>query len=826
MEAEAVNAAAPKPDAAKTPGAARIAELLKREKYMRLLLENSPEIIVLFDRDGRVAFCSDALLRLLDIDDPSRVGGKSVRELYSLLGDEDFTARAERRFKDVKTNCRSFETNLCMDIPGKIESRMYTIKSTPMLDEDGLFDGVLVMYHDTTEVRDIEADEYTRLMLDATPLACSLWDEDGNMIDCNQEALRMYGLSEKSEYPERLADLNPEFQPDGASSYEKAEALEKAAFETGYQRFEWMHLTVTGEALPVETTLVRVPWKDGYRLATYSRDLREIIAGRKKMRDADRRNRELEVRTRAAQVASEAKSRFLASMSHEIRTPMNAIIGMSDLMRTDNLDETQRAYFDDIKKMSRALLQIINDILDFSKIEAAKMELVPVHFNLSELFDNICSMSRFIAETKDLAFNCRLDPALPHVILGDDVRIRQIIVNIVNNAVKYTREGHVDLGVSRAEKDGKPFMEIVVADTGIGIKKENFAKLFDPFRQFDKKNNRGIMGTGLGLSITKNLVAMMNGEIGLESEYGKGSVFRVLLPLAEGDPARIEKARFTSFSVAADDVSVLVVDDNRINLKVAVAYLAAHNIRADKAEDGRAAIRMIRQKPYDLVFMDHMMPDMDGVEAVKRIRAADGGKYAGVPVIALSANAVAGAREAFIEAGMNDFLSKPIDPKVLNMMLLKWLPPEKVFTETFFGDEEMPAPPKVSAQRPPVVDKGTGLENAAGDPAFYRQLLSNFTEDHAFDGRRISEATETGEKDVAMRIAHTLKSIAALIGAKGLSGIASEVERALTGKGAQLTGGQMQSLKDELDAVVADIEAELAFAASEPKPETANENTL
>jgi CheY-like chemotaxis protein len=256
-----------------------------------------------------------------------------------------------------------------------------------------------------------------------------------------------------------------------------------------------------------------------------------------------------------------------------------------------------------------------------------------------------------------------------------------------------------------------------------------------------------------------------------------------------------------------------VVDDNRINLKVAIAYLAKHNIRADRAADGYEAIRMIRQKQYDLIFMDHMMPDMDGVEAARRIRAMDDGKYADIPIIALSANAVAGARETFRRAGMNDFLPKPIDPRVLNMMLLKWLPPEKVSAEKRSGDEATPSLPESQAERPAVIDEDAGLKNAAGDEAFYRRLLANFAEDHAFDSRRIDEAMQTGEAAVAKRVAHTLKSTAALIGAKDLEAAAFAVERNISREKARIADDRRQALKAALDAVVAEIEAKLAADA-------------
>jgi signal transduction histidine kinase/CheY-like chemotaxis protein len=656
-----------------------------------------------------------------------------------------------------------------------------------------------------------ETQSLSRIMLEAAPLACSLRDADNNILDCNQEALRIFGISEKSELVNRFNDLNPEFQSDGRPSREKATELLRKTMETGYLRFDWMYRTLKGDPLPVELTLIRVPWKGGYAIATYSRDLREAKANEERMKEADRIAREMEVQARAARSANEAKSRFLASMSHEIRTPMNAIIGMSDLVRTDNLDITQKEYFEDIKKMSHALLQIINDILDLSKIEAGRMDINPIHFDLHALYDNICSMSRFTAAAKEIEFRSAFDEDVPHVLYGDDIRIRQIITNIVNNAIKYTKEGFVEFRVSKITEDGREYIAFIVKDSGIGIKKEDFKKIFDSFQRLDSELNRGIIGTGLGLSITKKLVDMMEGKITLESAYGRGSEFTVLLPLVPGKSALIEKTETTDFAVSAENASVLVVDDNRINLKVALAFLARHNIKADSAANGLGAVRMVQQKNYDLVFMDHMMPGMDGVEAAMRIRAMDGERYKTLPIIALSANAVTGAGETFLNAGMNDFISKPIDPNALNRALLKWLPEDKVTVKQKPAEHHPIAAPKSVM----VLNKFHGLEKALGDEDFYKQILTTFRNEHALDAEKLQNAAGVGDRKLAHRIAHTLKSSAAQIGAEIVSQAAAQIEKALEDGGSGCLPEDFQELKISLRDAITELEALLCTDASE-----------
>ncbi|MDR2660398.1 MAG: response regulator [Spirochaetaceae bacterium] len=396
-----------------------------------------------------------------------------------------------------------------------------------------------------------------------------------------------------------------------------------------------------------------------------------------------------------AERATQAKSEFLASMSHEIRTPMNAIIGISDLMPVDNLSELQKGYFSDIRKMSRTLLTLINDILDISKIEAGKFELSQTHYDLYALFDNIASMSEFIALGKSLELRRYFDHSLPKILYGDEMRVRQVITNILNNAVKYTNQGYVSFSIfrGRRKKDisrGIPFDEanflvIQIKDTGIGIKEADIPKLFDNFQRFDVKKNRNILGTGLGLAITKNIVSQMNGHILVKSKYGDGSCFTVYLPLIEGDINMVERHCNLPILKAKGTIRALVVDDIPVNLTVALGFLVRHGITAETASGGYEGIAKIKESvesgnPYDIVFMDHMMPDIAGTTAVEEIRAlADNplSPYAVMPIVALSANAVQGAEEMFIASGMNGFIPKPMEASEMNAVLQKLLPKEK-----------------------------------------------------------------------------------------------------------------------------------------------------
>ncbi|MDR0354271.1 MAG: response regulator [Deltaproteobacteria bacterium] len=374
-------------------------------------------------------------------------------------------------------------------------------------------------------------------------------------------------------------------------------------------------------------------------------------------------------RAKGFQAAYQAKTQFLSMMSHEIRTPMNAIIGISEILTNDpNLPRSPKAYVEDIKTAGTALLSIINDILDLSKLELGKMKLSPVDFNLNKLLDNVITMAKFLAGEKNV--NVSLESSLDSVVYlnGDDVRIRQILLNMLGNAIKFTQKGSVILKVDVT--DDTVLMEIV--DTGIGIKKEDLPFLFEAFKQMDTDKNRHIKGTGLGLSVSKHLVELMGGSIEVDSVYGQGSTFRIILPKVEGTKptSKTKKAKAANYG---GSVNVLVVDDNELNLTVAAGLLRIHGIKADRASSGREALEMVAANKYQLIFMDQMMPEMDGLETTALIRAM-GGIMAELPIIALTANAMAGAKETLLSSGMNDFLSKPIQRDELAAILDKWVP--------------------------------------------------------------------------------------------------------------------------------------------------------
>ncbi|MDR1943601.1 MAG: response regulator, partial [Synergistaceae bacterium] len=486
---------------------------------------------------------------------------------------------------------------------------------------------------------------------------------------------------------------------------------------------------------------------------------------------------ELEESKKEALLANQAKSQFLASMSHEIRTPMNAILGMSELMDADNLNDAQRSYLYDIQKAGRSLLQIINDILDFSRIEAGKMEMIVTDFNLREAFDNICSIGNYLASAKGLKFTHSFDGNIPGVLRGDEVRICQVVTNVVNNAVKYTRDGYVDLSARRVSRSGE-YVAFTVSDSGIGIKDEDLPKLFGVFEQLDREKNRRIAGAGLGLSITKKLIDIMGGSVSVESEYGKGSTFTILLPLVEGDPAALEEGAGRPMIIAAPGANVLVVDDNAVNLTVAKGFLARHKIDADTAMSGREAIEKLRAKKYEIIFMDHMMPDMDGIEATARIRAM-GGVCETVPIVALSANAVSGVMETFIKSGMNDFISKPIESDKLNAVLARWLPPEKIAAaeETEKRGEDTRHDGLLSElRRIDGLDVELGLKYSGGGSSMYIEVLRRLRDTLAGrveDVRSFLADENWGDYSIQM---HALKSAFASVGAEEISKSAYELE--------------------------------------------------
>ncbi|MCL2011073.1 MAG: ATP-binding protein [Synergistaceae bacterium] len=482
----------------------------------------------------------------------------------------------------------------------------------------------------------------------------------------------------------------------------------------------------------------------------------------------------------SAQVASRTKSSFLASMSHEIRTPMNAVIGMLELLTHESLNERQMSYVKDINHSATSLLSIINDILDMSKIESGKMELIPVDYDFFVFLDNMHSMFTYVAQEKGLEFKLETDACAPHYLFGDDIRLRQVIVNICGNAVKFTEKGYVRLKVINAGDT----LIFEISDTGRGIRREDIGKLFSAFQQTDAEKNRAIAGTGLGLAICKSFVEMMGGAIAVESEYGEGTTFTVTVPLVMGDGDKIKAAAPKGKKLFAPKAKVLVVDDNEFNLKVAVGLLNLSKINVKTALSGALALEMVQQTDFDIVFMDHMMPEMDGVETTAAIRAL-GGKFKQTCIVALTANAVQGAREFFLSNGFNDFISKPIDVRELVSILKKWLPEDMLEEATEASDE-----PGGGDGEPSFLDilggieeinVKVGLNGAAGVESLYYETVELCCKRLPAECVQMSSSLAVGDVGLFAISVHAMKSILATIGAIGLSDKALALETAAKG---------------------------------------------
>jgi len=730
-----------------------------------------------------------------------------------------------------------------------------------------------------------EAEERTQIMLNATPLCCNLWDKEYNNIACNEEAVRLFGMSNQNEYLERYHELSPEYQPSGSLSSDMALEYISRAFKEKYCRYEWMHQKLNGEPLPSEITLVRVKYKNEYIVAGYTRDLR----AQKTMLDKiNKTQAELASARDEAIANSRAKSEFLAKMSHEIRTPMNAIVGMSELIMRESIPSSIKDRVTSIKQASASLLSIINDILDFSKIESGRLEIVKMKYLLPSLVNDVTNIICMRLTDKSVFFTVNVDTKLPISMTGDVARIRQILLNLLGNAVKYTKEGHVKLSMTGEFKgENVVILKIKISDTGIGIKEEDIVRLFGEFVQVDVLKNRGVEGTGLGLAITKNLCRLMDGTISVSSEYGEGSTFVVELPqgfsdykmfasvsmpdeksvliyesrevyaesikqtledlnvkckvassqpefyvamknddyssiflpeiLMESAKSITEKLKITpnfilltdfeetirtsnikclqmpahSLSIAniLNDVSeaadtensnnkqqfiapsarILIVDDINTNLKVAEGLMRPYQMRIDTCESGIEAIELIKNNSYDIVFMDHMMPIMDGIQTTLTIREDEA--YSNLPIVALTANAVSGVKEMFLTNGFDDFLAKPIEITKLNEIIEKWIPDDK--KEEVVEIETLSTEPTLKIEG---LDVALGMSMVGGSVENYSEILSVFYKDGENKIKEIKKCLENNDLSLYTTHVHALKSALASIGASELSNMAKVLE--------------------------------------------------
>jgi PAS domain S-box-containing protein len=779
------------------------AEKDRLKKYMDLLLTNSSDIILFFDREGHVVFVSDSYLHIRKIQAFSMIRGQSYRELLVCDVEETFLGRVDKMFRTDITKKSSVEFEDDIDFEKNGNRRHYHIQVIPMVEESGAVEGAVFLFHDTTEI--------------------------------------------------------------------------------------------TGAKIEAE-------------------------------------------RARAvAEQSARAKSDFLSHMSHEIRTPMNAILGMTELLLRKDISQSARSDALEIKRAGGSLLSIINDILDFSKIESGKMEIIPAEYALTSLINDVVNIIRMRIAEKGVLFTVNADASIPGRLIGDELRIRQILLNILSNAAKYTHSGHVAFDIDGTPDDsGKILLRFTVSDTGIGIREEDMKKLFSDFSQIDTRKNRLIEGTGLGLSITRNLCLLMGGEISVKSTYGTGSVFTAVIPQKAADPAphaavrdaarkkvllygkrevyvdsiartlgslgvpcravmdlaefrealSSEKYPFVflsppvyeeaekylknssssgaavvlfssvggqpprpeiypvvmpvySTSIAnalngetenpvyrenddifvnfiAPEARILVVDDIPTNLDVVTGLMSPYGMQVDCCCSGAEAVRLVQENQYDLAFIDHMMPEMDGIDTAAAIRALPDGRGKKLPLIAFTANAMVGMREIFLGEGFNDYLTKPVEIRKLHDILDSWIPKEKRRQTVVREAEHLHL---LEGRRVDGVDFAAGMKHFGSEEAFIRILDSYRTHTGALL-EKLRGVSEETLKDYAVTV-HGIKGASYGISAAAAGKEAETLEfaakagdlKAVTAKNGAFIEN-VERLLSDLDALFADLKAN--DAGSEP----------
>lgn len=509
--------------------------------------------------------------------------------------------------------------------------------------------------------------------------------------------------------------------------------------------------------------------------------------------ELEKKNVELEKAMEEARKAGRARDLFLSNMSHEIRTPINTMLGLTELILRESQDETIRGYALDIKQAGDVLLSLVSDILDFSKIQSGKMELLDGIYDVSSLLNDLINSISIPLRKKKLRLTLDIASDVPYKLSGDEIHLRQIVGNLLSNAIKYTKAGMVTLHLSWKPQEGDNILlEIAVEDTGIGVKENDMKKIFETFTRLDMEASRTEEGSGLGLAVTNRLVEMMGGTLRVDSTYGKGSIFSFAIPqkVIDSKPLgdfqkqydrSVRKSIGYREKFIAPLGKILVVDDNAMNLAVAQDLLRKTKLQIDVASSGEECLEMLKRKEYHLICMDHMMPGMDGVDTLHAIREMEGNPSRDIPIIALTANAVVGAKEFYLDAGFEDYLTKPIEPEKLEDMMIKYLPKEIVYLS---GDEELASPEEMDMggmDEESLIDMGInashGLKYMGGSQSLYKRVLKDFREILIEKEEQLKGMLD--KEDIAgyAIIVHALKGNARNVGADELAEEAFELEK-------------------------------------------------
>ena len=646
--------------------------------------------------------------------------------------------------------------------------------------------------------------ERLQSMLDSSPLLCAVLDENAQVLEVNKAANKLFGPSGVELYKNRFFDICPPNQPCGTPTRKKVLSLIEPMLKYGSLHLEWMHQTPEGEPIPCEVFLKRISLSDKTVAFAYVRDLRK----QKQMMD------ELEAainQAKAVELVEEsnrAKTRFLARMSHEIRTPITAMLGISEIqLQNPSLPPLIEESFSKIFSSANLLLGIVNDILDLSKIEAGKMGLLQSEYDLASIINDVAQLHLATLENDKIKFRLKIDENLPAYLIGDALRIEQILNNLLSNAFKYTERGEVKLSISCKKKKKDTIIVLTISDTGMGMTPEQVSEIYNEYTRFHDDENRHISGAGLGMPIVYSLASLMNAKLKIKSKPGKGTTVSIEIPQkVVGDSvlgaatARslqnfqecivVKKRTFTPTPMPYG--KVLVVDDVEANLYVICGLLAFYDLKVETCVDGFEALKKIEKgNVYDVVFMYHMMPGINGTDTMRKMREIG---YTH-PVIALTANALIGESEKFIKSGFDAFISKPINTKHLNSALVKYI------------RDKQPAHVIKEAEK---TKQNNDIHDFQSNAEVQIKLRSDFAREHKNTATVIREALDNNDISTALHTTHNLKSLAGIINEKDLSRASEHMEQLLKA-GEKPTHEQLSMLEHRLKIVLDKISSAILY---------------